>query len=213
MSRKEITRKIMESGAVAVVRLPDADKLLKAAAALRLGGLEAIEITMTTPGALQAISRLAGEGFFVGVGSVLDGATARRAVEAGARYVVSPVYKKEIIEAAHAGEVPALPGAFSPTEIQQAFEAGADIVKVFPANISGMAFFKAVLAPMPHLRLMPTGGVTVENAGEWIRAGACAVGVGSALLNKEIIARGEWELLTRRARELCDNIKVARAKG
>ena len=203
----------MESGAVAVVRLPDADKLLKAAAALRLGGLEAIEITMTTPGALQAISRLAGEGFFVGVGSVLDGATARRAVEAGARYVVSPVYKKEIIEAAHAGEVPALPGAFSPTEIQQAFEAGADIVKVFPANISGMAFFKAVLAPMPHLRLMPTGGVTVENAGEWIRAGACAVGVGSALLNKEIIARGEWELLTRRARELCDTIKVARAKG
>ncbi len=210
MNRKDITQKIITSGAVAVVRLADGEKVLRVAEALRRGGMEAIEITMTTPGALRIIGSLTREGFFTGVGSVPDGATARRAIEAGARFVVSPVFKREIVEAAHARDTAVFPGAFTPTEMQEAFEAGADIVKVFPAGITGRAFLKAVLAPLPHLKLMPTGGVTVENAGEWIRAGACAVGVGSALLNREIIGRGDWCLLTRRTRELCENIKIAR---
>jgi 2-dehydro-3-deoxyphosphogluconate aldolase/(4S)-4-hydroxy-2-oxoglutarate aldolase len=212
--REEILESIIASGAVAVVRMSSVDKLLRVVEAVREGGVTAIEITMTTPNALQVIeevSRRMDDAVQVGVGSVLSAEVARQAVEAGARYVVSPIFKPEIIRAAHAQGVPAMPGAFTPTEVQLATEAGADIVKVFPADVVGMAFFKAVRAPMPHLKLMPTGGVTLTNAGDWIRAGACAVGVGSALLDRRAIEEEDYAALTENARTLRRSVEAGRS--
>ncbi|MEM6645359.1 MAG: bifunctional 4-hydroxy-2-oxoglutarate aldolase/2-dehydro-3-deoxy-phosphogluconate aldolase [Bacteroidota bacterium] len=212
MTRSHIVTALIDAAAVAVVRTADAQKLMRVVEAIRAGGVTAIEITMTTPNALAVIEQVAREmdGVLVGVGSVLDAQTTKQAIDAGARYVVSPVLKPSIIEAAHRYGMPAMPGCFTPTEIQTATEAGADIIKVFPANIVGMAFFKAVKAPMPHLNLMPTGGVTLTNAGDWIKAGACAVGVGSALLDKQAIAAGNFAKLTENARILQASIAKVR---
>lgn len=214
MSRADVVRKIIENGAVAVIRMSDPAKLIKVAEAVHKGGINGIEITMTVPGAIKIIeqtSKTIGREMNIGVGSVLDPQTAQDAINAGANYVVSPIFKKEIVEIAHKNDVPALPGAFSPTEIQTAFEAGADIVKVFPADVVGMAFFKGILAPMPHLKLMPTGGVTLTNAGDWLKAGACAVGVGSALLDKKAIDEEDYGRLTENARTLMNSIAQFRS--
>lgn len=213
MSREQILNQILECGAVAVIRLADSEKLKRVAEAIHAGGIDVIEITMTTPNALVVIEELAatmGEIVQVGVGSVLNAEVARQAMDAGARYVVSPIYKPEIIETVKARNLPVMPGCFTPTEIQAAHEAGADVIKVFPADILGMAFFKAVLAPMPHLRIMPTGGVSLTNAGDWIRAGACCVGVGSALLDKQAIQDGDFARLTKNAKVLKANIEEGR---
>jgi len=213
MSRQQMVQVIEEVGAVAVIRMADSAKLKKVAEAIHAGGVSIIEITMTTPNALAVIAELSKEMsdiIEIGVGSVLSGEIAQQAIDAGARYVVSPIFKPEIITTAHANDVPAMPGAFSPTEIQLAYEAGADVVKVFPADVVGMAFFKGVKAPMPHLKLMPTGGVSLTNAGDWLKAGACAVGVGSALLNKQAIAEENWSLLTENARTLKASIESGR---
>lgn len=212
MSRQEIISTLIESKAIAVIRLSDPGKLIRVAEAIYNGGVKGIEITMTVPDAINVIRTAVkelGSRMNIGVGSVLDAGTAQRAIDAGASYVVSPIFKKEIIETAHKNDVPAMPGAFTPTEIQTAFEAGADIIKIFPADVVGMAFFKGVLAPMPHLKLMPTGGVTLSNAGEWLKAGACAVGVGSALLDKKAIDSGNYKILTDNALVLIDSIKKA----
>lgn len=213
--RQQILDAVLAGGAVAVIRMSDAQKLMRVVEAVRDGGVTAIEVTMTTPGALQAIeqaSRTMGDTVQIGVGSVLDADMARQAIDAGARYVVSPVFKPEIVAEAHRHGVPAMPGAFTPTEIQAAHEAGADVVKVFPADVVGMPFFKAVLAPLPHLRLMPTGGVTLDNAGDWLRAGAVAVGVGGALLDKKAIEAGDFAVLTENARRLRRSIEEGRAR-
>lgn len=214
MTRPEILDSVLACGAVAVVRMADSGRLVRLAEAIAEGGVTAIEITMTTPNALAVIEetgRQLGDAVTVGVGSVLDAETARRAVDAGARYVVSPVFKPEIVEEAHRLGVPAMPGCFTPTEILTATEAGADVVKVFPADVVGPAFFKGVRAPMPHLKMMPTGGVSLTNAGDWIRAGAVAVGVGSALLDKQAIADGDWATLTQNARTLRQSVEDGRA--
>ena len=213
MNRHEIVNRITSEGAVAVVRMPDSEKLLRVAEALFRGGLSSVEITMTTPDALKVIEGATdelGDDVLIGVGSVLDSETARLAILAGAKYVVSPILKREIIETAHRYDVPAIPGAFTPTEILQAHEQGADIVKVFPADVVGMAFFKAVKAPLPQVNLMPTGGVSLTNAGDWIKAGACAVGVGSALLDKKAIADENYPVLTDNARILRKSILEGR---
>ncbi|AEN74173.1 2-dehydro-3-deoxyphosphogluconate aldolase/4-hydroxy-2-oxoglutarate aldolase [Rhodothermus marinus SG0.5JP17-172] len=213
--RHEIVSELIRRGAVAVIRMSDPERLVRVVEAICEGGVTAIEITMSVPRAFQMIEEVArrlGDVALVGAGSVLDAETARLVIEAGARYVVSPVFKPEIIQTAHRYDVPALPGAFTPTEILSAHEAGADIVKVFPADVVGMGFFKAIKAPMPQLKLMPTGGVTLTNAGEWLRAGACAVGVGSALLDRAAIAEGRWEKLTENARTLMESIRQARAQ-
>ncbi len=213
MNKQETLNRVIEAGAVAVIRLADSNKLIRVAEAIYNGGVSGIEITMTVPNAISVIekaSREIGSYMNVGVGSVLDAVTAQKAIDAGARYVVSPIFKREIVEAAHRNDVPAMPGAFTPTEIQTAFEAGADIVKVFPADVVGMAFFKGVLAPMPHLKLMPTGGVSLTNAGEWLKSGACAVGVGSALLDKKAIASEKYGVLTENAKRLMESIIRAR---
>ncbi len=211
--RDEWLSRFLRAGAVAVVRLDAGDVLRPVVAALRDGGVRAVEITMTAPEPLRLIreaARVFGDEILLGVGSVLTPEAAAEAVAAGARFVVSPIFKPEIVAAAHAAGVPAMPGAFTPTEIQTAHEAGADVVKVFPAGVVGRGFFRAVRAPMPHLRLMPTGGVTLDNAGEWLRAGACAVGVGSALLDRQAIAEGRFEVLTENARRLMTSIDAAR---
>lgn len=210
--REKTLARILDGRAVAVIRVTDPGQLLPVVEAVLEGGVRGIEVTMTVPDALSQIrlvDQTFGDDVVLGVGSVLSAKTARLAVDAGARYVVSPVFKPEIISVAHASGAPALPGAFTPTEIQAAHEAGADIVKVFPADVLGMHFFKGVLAPMPHLRLMPTGGVNLTNAGQWIKAGACAVGVGSALLDKQAIASGDWAKLTENARTLMRSISEA----
>lgn len=213
MSRTEIVNSLIEAKAIAVIRLSDSSKLIKVAEAIYKGGVSGIEITMTVPDAINVIKaavREIGSYMNIGVGSVLNAVTAQQAIDAGAKYVVSPIFKKEIIETAHKNSIPAIPGAFTPTEIQTAFEAGADVIKIFPADVVGMAFFKGVLAPMPHLRLMPTGGVTLINAGDWIKAGACAVGVGSALLDKKAIESGDYKTLANNALMLMESIKKAK---
>lgn len=209
--RIEIIRELELNAAVAVIRLSDSTKLIKVCEAIFMGGVKSIEITMTVPNAIdvikEAIKQL-GDHMLIGVGTVLTPAIAQRAIDAGANYVVSPIFKRDIIEVAHKNGLPALPGCFTPTEIQTAFEAGADVIKIFPADVLGMAFFKGILAPMPHLKLMPTGGVTLTNAGDWIKAGACAVGVGTALLDKKAIENENYNLLTDNARLIMSSIEA-----
>ncbi len=212
-TRQQTVEAIRALGAVAVIRIQDPEALLRSVEAFARGGVRAIEVTMTVPGAIEVIARLRthfGDDVVLGVGSVLDAATATRAVEAGARFVVTPVMKADVVAAAHAAGAAAMPGAMTPTECQTAHEAGADVVKVFPADVVGRAFFKAVLAPLPHLRLMPTGGVTLDNAADWLRAGALAVGVGSALVDPVAIAAGDYARLTDHARRLCASVASAR---
>ena len=211
MERKEIVSKIIELKAVAVIRLQDPSKLIKVAEAIHDGGVKAIEITMTVPDAINTIALAAkeiGNKVLIGVGSILNPEMAQRAIDAGAQYVVSPIFKKEIIEVSHKNEIPALPGTFTPTEVQTAYEAGADIIKLFPADVLGMAFIKGIKAPMPHLKVMPTGGVSLTNAGEWIKAGACAVGVGSALIDKQAIEEENYSILTENAKKIIESIKL-----
>jgi 2-dehydro-3-deoxyphosphogluconate aldolase / (4S)-4-hydroxy-2-oxoglutarate aldolase len=209
MNKQEILDQLYKRKAVAVIRLQDANKLKKVIEALALGGVSVAEITMTVPNAIGLIKQITSElnaDIIVGVGSVLNAEVAQQAIEAGAKYVVSPIFKKEIIDKVHEFDIPAMPGCFTPTEIQTAYEAGADIVKVFPADVLGMPFFKGVLTPMPHLKLMPTGGVTLTNAGEWIKVGACAVGLGAALLDKEAIDLENYSKLTENAKMVMQSI-------
>ena len=208
--RPATVARVTAEKAVAVVRTDSPDAMVELARALLAGGVTCIEITLTVPNALDAIRRVADElardaeapEVLIGAGSVLTADQAEAAIEAGARYVVSPVFKREIVEAAHGLDAAAMPGCFTPTEILTATEAGADVVKVFPADVLGMVFFKGVLAPMPHLRLMPTGGVSLTNADGWVAAGAVAVGVGSALVDKRAVAAGDWATITANARTL-----------
>ena len=210
MSREEITDSLVAGGAIAVIRLRRPERVLPVAEALLKGGVRALEVTMTVPGAMDCIEAIARElapDVLPGVGSVVDPETARRAVDAGARYVLSPIFNPEVVAAAHEKGVPAIPGAFTPTEIFEAHRAGADLVKVFPADVVGMPFFKAVLAPLPFLRLIPTGGVTLTNAGDWLKAGAVAVGVGSALLDPAAIESEDYGRLTQNAERLMASVR------
>lgn len=207
---KEILNEVLQEKAVAVVRLDSDKNVFGMAEALAEGGITILEITLTTPNALEIISKLRekyNDDIIVGVGSVLGEKDTIRSVDAGAQFVVSPIMKPEIISESLKREIPAMVGAFTPTEIYTAFELGADIVKVFPADVLGMSFFKGVLAPMPHLKLMPTGGVNLDNPGEWIKAGACAVGIGSALINKTAIENGEFGLIRDNARRVIRSLE------
>jgi len=213
MEKDEILAELNRLGAVAVIRMSDTEKLKRVSEAIHEGGVSALEITMTTPNALAVIENLSksmGNEIIIGVGSVLTPQTAISAINAGAQFVVCPVFKLDIVETVLKFKIPIIPGAFTPTEIQTAYENGADIVKVFPADIVGMSFFKSILAPMPHLKLMPTGGVTLTNACDWIKAGACAVGVGAALLEKRAIKENNFNKLTENARLLVKSITEGR---
>ncbi len=211
--REGIVRQIADGGVVAVIRLQDGSKLRAVVNALARGGITALEVTMTVPRAIELIAEIAPSlppGFLLGAGTVVDPDTARAAVKAGARYIVSPVFRPAVVEAAHAAGAAAMPGCFSPTEILAAWDAGADVVKVFPATALGPAYFKDLKGPMPHVRLMPTGGVSLENAAEWVRAGAVAVGVGGALVDPRLVAAGDFAGITERARRFVERVRQAR---
>lgn len=212
--RAATVRAIEQFGIVAVIRLKDPARVRGVVDALAAGGVRALEVTMTVPRAVDLIRELAPtmpDGFLLGAGTVTDAATARAVIDAGAEFIVGPVFRPDVIAACHDRDVPAIPGCFSPTEILAAHEAGADLVKVFPATALGPTFIRDVRAPLPQVKLMPTGGVTIENAGEWIRAGAAAVGVGSALLDNNAIESGRFEVITANAQRVVANVAAARA--
>jgi len=212
--RAATVQRLCRAGVVAVVRASSSEQLIDVAKAIAAGGVDCIEITMTTPNALSVIERCRrelGDAILTGVGSVLDAETARAAILAGAQFVVSPVLNPGVVEMAHRYGLACVPGAFTPTEILAATAAGADIVKVFPATKLGPEFFKDVLAPMPHLRLSPTGGVDLTTAGDFIKAGACTLGVGSALVSKKAMADKDYAALTATAEKFVRIVAEARA--
>ena len=212
----DVVAAVERAGIVAVIRIKDPAKLRDVVDAIAEGGIRALEITMTVPGAVELIRDLAPtlpDGFILGAGTVLDADTVVRVADAGARYVVSPVFRRSVIEACHARDLAAMPGCFTPTEILEAWDAGADIVKVFPATTLGPSYLKDVRAPLPQVKLMPTGGVTVENAGDWIRAGAVAVGVGTSLLDATAIADGHFHVLKTNAERMIANVRAARGQS
>ena len=212
-AREQVVAAMEAGGVVAVIRMKEPDKLRAVVDALMEGGVKALEVTMTVPGAIDLIAKLAPTlpaGFLLGAGTVTDAGTARRAISAGAQFVVGPVFRPEVIAACHDLDVAAMPGCFSPTEILTAWEAGADVVKVFPATALGPGYLKDVRGPLPQVKLMPTGGVTVENAGDWIKAGAVAVGAGTALVDPKAIASGDFAVITEKAKRIMANVRAAR---
>ena len=215
MQRSDIVTRIERERVVAVIRLDDPDKLRSVIEALAEGGVRVIEVTMTVPRAIELIAQVAGsahDDVMIGAGTVLDAATARQAIDAGARFVVSPVFRREVLAACHERGVPAMPGCFTPTEILDAWDAGADIVKVFPSTALGPTFIKDVRAPLPQVKLMPTGGVSIDNAADWLRAGAVAVGIGSALVDAAAVKAGDFASLTRRAEQIMASVNEVRLK-
>ena len=185
MTKEKVLETIFQTKVVAVIRMADSGKLLKVVEAVQAGGVKAIEITMTVPDAIEVIRTMARTkpaGVVIGAGSVLDPETARAAILAGAEFVVSPVTNFDTIRMCIRYGIPVMPGALTPTEIVAAWQAGADIVKIFPATSVGPKYFKDIHGPLPQIRLMPTGGVSLENSADFIKNGACCVGIGTALL-------------------------------
>lgn len=215
MPLENVLNKLVDGGVVAIMRAGSSDQLIAAAEAILSGGVTSIEVTMTTPGALdvikQATSQFSHEVLF-GVGSVLDAETARVAILAGAVFVVCPTLNLETIKICNRYSVPVLPGAYTPTEILTAWEAGASLVKVFPANFGGPGYIKAVRAPLPHVKLVPVGGVNLENTAEFIRAGASAVAIGSELVNQKLLDTGDFAEITRRANAFRVEVDKGRQK-
>ncbi|MBC7098406.1 bifunctional 4-hydroxy-2-oxoglutarate aldolase/2-dehydro-3-deoxy-phosphogluconate aldolase [Candidatus Bipolaricaulota bacterium] len=212
MCKADTLERLKDSGAIGIIRVSTAQDLIRIAKALYDGGLFCLEITMTTPGALRAIEEAREElpDVLMGAGTVLDGPTARQAILAGAQFLVTPTVALDVIEVAHRYGVPVIPGAMTPTEILTCWEAGADMVKVFPAEVLGPSFIKAVHGPLPQIPLVPTGGITADNAGEFIRAGAAVVCAGSWLVDRTAVAGGGVEVLREKARRLVAAVKEAR---
>jgi len=210
----EVFEQILDTGVVAIMRAKTSDQLLEAAKAVLAGGVKAIEVTMTTPGALEVVRQAAsslGEGVLFGVGSVLDAETARAAILAGARFIVCPTLKIETIQMCQRYSIPIMPGAYTPTEILSAWEAGASAVKVFPASTGGPAYIKAVKAPLPQISLAAVGGVTVENTAEFFRAGVDIVGIGGELVNQKLLDDRNFPEITERARSFRAEVEKGRA--
>ena len=212
MNKLLIIDRLEEAGALGIIRVDHLEDLVRIAQALQKGGLTCVEITMTTPGALRAIEEASGEitEVLIGAGTVLDSPTARQAILAGAEFLVTPTVEPDVIEMAHRYGKVVIVGAMTPTEILTAWELGADMVKVFPAGVLGPGYLKAVHGPLPQILLAPTGGITAENAGEFIRAGAAVVCAGGWLVDKKAVAEGRYEVLTERARQLVEAVHSAR---
>ena len=214
MSADGVLETILDTGIVAIVRSDSAKGLIDTVRALAAGGVRAIEVTMTTPGALEAISADAaecGEDFTIGAGSVRGAAAAERAIDAGAEFLVMPVVSLDAIRVAKQRGKVACPGALTPTEAATAWEAGGDVIKIFPASFFGPAYIKALRAPMPEIRYMPVGGVRLDSIGEYIAAGACAFGVGGSLANSRTIAAGDWSGIARNAEQFVAAVRRARS--
>jgi 2-dehydro-3-deoxyphosphogluconate aldolase/(4S)-4-hydroxy-2-oxoglutarate aldolase len=214
--KKEVAfHKLAECGVVAVIRAQSAEQLQDIAKALVEGGVIGIEVTMTTPKAIKGIEKLVdtmGDKCVVGVGTILEPATCADAIHAGAEFVVSPVLNPAVIEVTRKLGKISVPGAYTPTEILTAWSAGADVVKVFPATTLGPTYLKDLLAPMPFLKLTPTGGVDLKTAADWIKAGAVMVGAGSSLVSKDALAKGDWAGISATAKQFVEIVKGARAK-
>jgi 2-dehydro-3-deoxyphosphogluconate aldolase / (4S)-4-hydroxy-2-oxoglutarate aldolase len=212
--RAATVEKIEQLGVVAVIRTTDGGKLRAIVDALAGGGIRALEVTMTVPRAvdlIREIARTLPDGFLLGAGTVTNAETARQVIDAGAAFVVGPILRTDVIRACHARDVTAIPGCLSPTEMFAAHECGVDVVKVFPATSLGPQFIKDIRGPLPFLKMMPTGGVTIDNAADWLRAGAVAVGIGSALVDAAAVERGEFAAITANAERLVANVARARA--
>jgi 2-dehydro-3-deoxyphosphogluconate aldolase/(4S)-4-hydroxy-2-oxoglutarate aldolase len=209
----DILNRMLESGVIAVVRATSAEQAVKIIDAAREGGILALEVTMTVPGAIDVIkevcARYEGGDEIIGAGTVLDAETARIAIIAGAQYIVGPTLNPDMVRMCNRYQVNCMPGATSVREVLEALELGASIVKIFPGNLLKPAFIKAVHGPIPYAPLMPTGGVSAENAGEWIKAGAVAIGVGSDL-TKEAIAKNDYSLVTKKAETYVKAVQAAR---
>lgn len=210
-----VVERIRQVGLVPVVRAGSIDEGFAAVDAIRAGGIPILEITLTVPGAIQIIAELCrrtGDDCLVGAGTVLDADTADRCIDAGAKFIVSPALDIETIERCRKRSVPIFPGALTPSEIVTAWKAGADAVKVFPAGaVGGPTYLRSVKAPLPQIELMPTGGVSLKNAGEFIAAGALALGVGADLVDVAALRRGEASLITEKARQYVAAVAAARA--
>lgn len=215
MHKNDGLETILETGVVAIMRAKSADQLLEAAEAVLAGGVKAIEVTMTTPGALDVIRQAAnkfGNTVLFGVGSVLDPETARSAMLAGAQFVVCPTLNIKTIEVCNRYSVPVMPGAYTPTELLTAWEAGASIVKVFPASAGGPVYIKAIKAPLPHIRLAAVGGVDLNNTADFIRAGVDIVGVGGELVSQKLLDAKDFNSITERARHFREEVERGRQK-
>jgi 2-dehydro-3-deoxyphosphogluconate aldolase/(4S)-4-hydroxy-2-oxoglutarate aldolase len=213
MSKETHLRQVLDCGIVAVVRSPDSRQLVEVVRALADGGVSVVEITMTVPNALDVVRQVRqalGDRVLLGAGTILDPETARAALLAGAEYLVSPTVNLDVIRLCQRYDKLVMPGAFTPTEILTAWETGADIVKVFPAEVVGPAFFKAMRGPLPQVRLMPTGGVDLTTAIEFLRAGACCLGVGSQLVEPRAVAEGHFDRIRDLARQYTAIIKEFR---
>ncbi len=217
MDKHAIQSYLTQHGIVAVVRADSADGLSRIVEAVMEGGVRCIEVTMTTPGALECIEAatkdLAGADVSIGVGSVLDAETARLAILAGAQYVASPITAAEVIQTAHRYGKPCMPGAFTPTEIHTAWMLGGDVIKVFPASCGGLEYIKAVRAPMPQIPLIPTGGVDLDNLADFVKAGVTLVGIGGNLVSKKLVEARDYKGITVNARRYAEALAAARASA
>jgi 2-dehydro-3-deoxyphosphogluconate aldolase / (4S)-4-hydroxy-2-oxoglutarate aldolase len=213
MTKAEVMARIRELGVIPVVRAQSADEAAQAIEAIRAGGVDVLEITMTVPGAVALIDELGRryKDAVVGAGTVLDPETARACILAGARFVVSPSLNLDTIACCHRYGVPVFPGALTPTEVVAAWQAGADMVKVFPCGaVGGASYIKALKAPLPQIDLVPTGGVNLKTAGDFVKAGASALGVGADLVDTKALREGQAAIVTERARQFVEIVKDAR---
>lgn len=216
MSKETQLQQVLDTGIVAVVRSPDSQQLVEVCRALADGGVTVVEITMTVPDALEVLRRVRkelGDRVLLGAGTVLDTETARAVFLAGAEYIVSPTVNVEVIRLCQRYDKLVMPGAFTPTEILTAWEAGADIVKVFPADVVGPAFFKALKGPLPQIRVMPTGGVDLKTAADFLKAGACCLGVGGQLVEPKAIAEKNFARIRDLAKQYVEIVRTARTKN
>ncbi len=216
MSKETQLRQVLDSGIVAVVRSPDSQQLVEVARALADGGINVVEITMTVPDALDVVRqvrRALGDRLLLGAGTILDPETARAALLAGAEFLVAPTVHLEVIRLCQRYDRLVMPGAFTPTEILSAWEAGADIVKVFPADVVGPAFFKAMRGPLPQVRLMPTGGVDLNTAASFLQAGACCLGIGSQLVEPRAVAERNFDRIRDLARQYVAIVRQGRQQA
>jgi 2-dehydro-3-deoxyphosphogluconate aldolase/(4S)-4-hydroxy-2-oxoglutarate aldolase len=214
MTKAEVIKQIRDTGVIPVVRATSADEAMRAIDAIREGGISILEITMTVPGAVALIEEVSvryGKDALVGAGTVLDDKTATACISAGARFVVSPALNVDTIACCRRHEIAVMPGALTPTEVVQAWNAGADFVKVFPAGaVGGPSYLKALKAPLPQIELVPTGGVSLKTAADFIKAGAAALGVGADLVDIKAIREGQASLITERAKQFVEIVREAR---
>ena len=213
MKKSEILRIIRETGVIAIMRAQSSGQLITAADAIKAGGVSVIEVTMTTPGALGVVETAKaryGEDVLFGAGSVLDPETGRAAIMAGADFIVAPTLNLDLIALCNRYSIPVMPGCYTPTEALTAWEAGSDMIKLFPASVGGADYLKAILAPLPHLEIVPVGGVNLDTAAEFIRKGAAALGVGSSLVNQKLLDANDLDELTRRAKAFIAEVHKGR---